>query len=311
MGKYDTISKRLIQTYPQDFIRFTLQRDDVEFLALLDTEQPTVDAHRADSFIRARIGDEDIVIHYEFQTTDSTDTPMPRRMAGYIGRAIELYDLPIHSAVIYLRPDAGQNDPGYHIQARLGCQFIIRYKVIRLVEVEGQHVLDAGHTGLLPFASLMKPPEGMGSEAWMRACVDTAADLPLDESARGDFLAGLSVLGGLVHDREMIANLISKEGLMDLIRESSFAQYLLEQEIEENKEQWLKQGIEQGIEQGEKRSTLADILEVLQIRFGLSEMHPLSDRIADIDDLQRLKQLLRAAIQATNLEAFERMLDDV
>ena len=153
----------------------------------------------------------------------------------------------------------------------------------------------------------MKPPEGMGSEAWFGACVDTATDLPLDESVRGDFLTCLSVLGGLVHDREMIADLISKEGLMDLVRESSFAQYLLEQEIEENKEQWLKQGIEQG----ERKSTLAGLLEVLEIRFGLSETHPLSDRIADIDDLQRLKQLLRAAIQATSLEAFERMLDDV
>ena len=143
----------------------------------------------------------------------------------------------------------------------------------------------------------------MGSEAWFGACVHKATDLPLDESAKGDFLAGLSILGGLVHDREMIADLISKEGLMDLIRESSFAQYLIEQEIEENKEQWIKQG--------EKRSTLADILEVLEIRFGLSEAHSLSDRIADIDDLHRLKQLLRAAIQATSLEAFERMLDDV
>ena len=101
----------------------------------------------------------------------------------------------------------------------------------------------------------------MGSEAWFRACVDCATNLPLDESARGDFLAGLSVLGGLVHDREMIATLISKEGLMDLIRESSFAQYLIEQEIEENKEQWLKQGIEQE----ERDRAIADILDVLEI----------------------------------------------
>ena len=310
MGKYDTISKRLIQTYPHDFIRFTLERDDVEFLALLDTEQPTVKTHRTDSLIRARIGEEDVVLHYEFQTTDSTNPPMPRRMAGYIGHAIAHYGLPIHSAVIYLRPDAGQNDPGYHIQSRFGCQFIIQYKVIRLIEVEGQRVLDMGHSGLIPFASLMKPPEGMGSESWFGACVDCARDVPLDESARGDFLAGLSVLGGLVHDREMIANLISKEELMDLIRESSFAQYLLEQEIEENKEQWLKQGIEQGIEQGERRSTLADLLDVLEIRFGLSETHPISDRIAAIEDLQRLKQLHRSAVQVSSLEAFERLLDD-
>ena len=302
MGKYDTISKRLIQTYPQDFIRFTLERDDVEFLALLDTEQPTIDAHRADSFIRARIGEEDVVLHYEFQTADSTDPSMPRRMAGYIGRAIEQYDLPIHSAVIYLRPDAGRNDPGHYAQDRYGCQIVIQYKVIRLVEIEGQRVLDAGHTGLLPFASLMKSPEGMVSEAWFRACVDRATDLPIDESARGDFLAGLSVLGGLVHDREMIANLISKEGLMDLIRESSFAQYLIEQEIEENKEQW--------IQQGERQSTLAGLLEVLEIRFGLVEAHPISDRIATIDDLQRLKQLHRTAIQVTSLEAFQHILDE-
>ncbi len=303
MGKYDTISKRLIQTYPQDFIRFTLERNDVEFLALLDTEQPTVKTHRTDSLISARIGEEEVLLHYEFQTTDSTNPPMPRRMAGYIGRAIEHYDLPIHSTVIYLRPDAGQNDPGYHIQSLFGCQFIIQYKVIRLTEVEGQRVLDTGHSGLIPFASLMKPPEEMGSEAWFRACVDRATDVPLDESARGDFFAGLSVLGGLVHDREMIANLISKEGLMDLIRESSFAQYLIEQEIEENKEQW--------IQQGERERAIEDILEVLEIRFSLSEAHPLSDRIAAIDDLQRLKELLRAAIQATSLEAFERTLDDV
>ena len=152
----------------------------------------------------------------------------------------------------------------------------------------------------------MKPPEGMGSEAWFGACVDTATDLPLDESAKGDFLAGLSVLGGLVHDREMIADLISKEGLMDLIRESSFAQYLIEQEIEENKEQWLKQGIEQG----ERRSTLADLLDVLKIRFDLHEADPLSARIAAIEDLHRLKQLHRTAIQVSSLEVFRDILDE-
>ena len=82
-----------------------------------------------------------------------------------------------------------------------------------------------------------------------------------------------------------------------IMRESSFAQYIKQQ------------GVEQGIEQGEKKSTLEDILEVLEIRFDLSEAHPLSTRIATIDDLQRLKQLHRAAIQVSSLEAFQRMLD--
>lgn len=82
-----------------------------------------------------------------------------------------------------------------------------------------------------------------------------------------------------------------------IMRESSFAQYIKQL------------GIEQGIEQGERRSTIEAILEVLEIRFDLNEAHPLSTRIAAIEDLQRLKQLHRAAIQASSLGAFEQALN--
>ena len=41
----------------------------------------------------------------------------------------------------------------------------------------------------------------------------------------------------------------------------------------------------------------------------LPASHPLSDRISAIEDLQRLKQLHRAAIQVSNLDEFGRMLD--
>ena len=67
----------------------------------------------------ARMGDEEVLVHNEFQTTDSTNPPMPRRMAGYIGRAIEHHGLPIYSNVIYLRPNAGQRDTGYYVQEHL------------------------------------------------------------------------------------------------------------------------------------------------------------------------------------------------
>ncbi|MCY3683078.1 MAG: hypothetical protein OXH16_16905, partial [Gemmatimonadetes bacterium] len=96
---------------------------------------------------------------------------------------------------------------------------------------------------------------------------------------------------------ETVSEIIIKEGLMDLIRESSLIQY------------FKREGREEGFEQGQRKSTLEDILEVLEIRFDLDEAHPLSDRIATIDDLQRLKQLLRTAIQVSNLDEFERMLD--
>ncbi len=102
------------------------------------------------------------------------------------------------------------------------------------------------------------------------------------------------ILSGLEYDEALINRILLQEGLMDAImRESSFTQYIKQQ----------------GIEEGERRSKLEDILDVLEIRFDLREAHPLSTRIAAIDDLQRLKQLLRSAVQVSSLEAFEHVLD--
>ena len=297
MADIDTISKYLIQHYPDHFACFALARDDVEVIEVIETEQTTVEARRSDSFIRVRIGDEEVLVHHEFQTTDSTNPPMPRRMAGYIGRAIEHHGLPIYSNVIYLRPNVGQNDPGHYIQEHPGYQVVIQYNVIRLIEIEGQRVLESGQSGLIPFTPLMKPPEGMASDAWLHQCIHTAQTRRIERTRKSNYLAGMAVLSELVYASETVSDIILKEGLMDLIRESSLIQY------------FKQEGREEGIEEGERKSTIEDILEVLEIRFGLSETHPLSARISAIDNVQHLKQLHRAAVQVSNLDDFEGMLD--
>ena len=180
-------------------------------------------------------------------------------------------------------------------------EIAIRYRVIRLIEIEGQPILSTGHSGLIPFTPLMKPPEGMASDAWLRQCIHTARTRPIARSPKADYLAGMVALSELMYDSETISAVIFQEDIMDIIRESSLIQYFKQEGIEE--------GIEQGIEQGERRSTIEAILEVLEIRFDMPETHPLSARIAAIDDLQHLKQLLRTAIQVPNLEAFQRVLD--
>ena len=75
------------------------------------------------------------------------------------------------------------------------------------------------------------------------------------------------ILSGLEYDHALINRILSQEGLMDAImRESSFTQYIKQQ----------------GIEEGKRKSTIEDLLDVLKIRFDLSEAHPLSTRIAAI-----------------------------
>ena len=290
MAKYDTISKHLIQTYPKDFIRLTLGRDDIQVLDMLDTEQTTT--RHADSLIRVHIAGKETLIHHEFQTTD--DPSMPLRMAGYIIRAIEQHNLPIYSSVIYLRRSAGRRDPGHFIQEISGRDVLIEYNVIRLSEVEGQEVIEGEHAGLFPFAPLMKRPTDTDSEAWLRECVHATDALPLDDAIKVDILGNLMILSGLGYGSETINRIFLQEGFMDAImRESTSAQYIMKQ----------------GIERGQRKSTLEGLIDVLEIRFGLSAAHPIADRIAAIDDLQRLKQLHRAAIQVSSLAAFEQALD--
>ena len=80
--------------------------------------------------------------------------------------------------------------------------------------------------------------------------------------------------------------------------ESSVVQYFTEK------------GIEQGIEQGGRERAIEDLLEVLEIRFGLASSDPLAVRIGATDDVQHLKQWHRAAIQVPSLEAFRLLLDE-
>ena len=297
MAEFDTVTKHLIHSYSHDFARFALGRDDFQVLGVIDTEQPTVEAHRTDSLIRVCIDGQKALIHHEFQTTDSTDPPMSLRMVGYIGRGIEQYGLPFYSTVIYLRPNAGRNDPGYYAQERDGFRVLVQYKVIRLIELDGQRMLDAGPSGLLPFAPLMQPPAGVDAEAWLRRCVHRAQQVPMDETRKASYLADLAVLSGLVYNLETVRTIIAEETMY----ESSVVQYFTEKA--------LKQGIEQGIEQGGRDRAIEDLLDVLEIRFGLTASDPLAARLGAIDDVQRLKQLHRAAIQVPSLEAFRNLLD--
>ena len=294
MGKYDTIAKHLIAAYPIDFVCLALEREDVEFRAIIENEIPRVETRLTDSLIRVRIGGKDALMHTEFQTTDSKDIPI--RMASYTIRLIEYYGLPVFPHVIYLRPGAGRRDEGIYLQAHPDYPVVVRYKVIRLSEIEGRGILEGGHPGLLPYAPLMQRPSGMGSEVWLRQCIRRIN--ALDRPGEFDFLGSLAVLSGLAYEPSTIASILSQEGLMDVImQESSFAQYLKEQ------------GIEQGREEGGRERAVEDILDVLEIRFDPGIAGQFAGRIAVIDDLQRLKQLHRSAVQVNDPETFQRLLD--
>lgn len=293
MAIFDTVTKTQAQTHPMDFVNYCLnfEQDDVTFVELIVPEQPTVEMHEADIVIKVELNGKEVLVHFEFQTTDSYDPGMSVRMAGYIIRLIETYQLPVYSSVIYLRPDAGRRDRGVYEQNIVGHQIYIEYKVFRLIEMDGQHILDVKPTGLLPFTPLMKPPVGVDAEDWLRRCVQTADSVDIPNKPA--YLGTLAILGNLVYESDMISSIILEETM----QQPNIIEY------------WTEKATAEARQQSARESTRKHILEALSLRLHFDTAHTFKPALEAIDDLQRLEQLHRAAILAENAEDFQKALE--
>ena len=292
MLSFDTVSKKHAHENPRDFARLRLvelsQRAEVE---VITPEQPTVEAHHADILIKVTFETgREILVHFEFQTADSYEPPMALRMAWYIIWLIKTYRMPVYSNVIYLRPNAGRNDPGRFVQDEPGNSVFVEYQVFRLIDMDGEDVLNAKIEGLIPFTPLMKRPAEVSAEAWLRRCVRVADSL--DVQNKPAYLGGMAVLGNLTYDHHLLWKVLMEETMY----ESELVQY------------WSAKERQEGIQQGERIRALEDILKVLELRLQSASLF--KPRLEAIDDLQRLdEQLLSAAILADSPEDFRKVLD--
>ena len=151
-------------------------------------------------------------------------------------------------------------------------------------------VLERQAPGLLPFTPLMEPPPGMNLERWVQECVDVTRAAPVDQQTQADLLYGIYLFGGVVYESEWFDRLIREE----LMQESKTYQRLVER-IDKR---------------AEKRATVRHILALLKRQFRPETVNELTPAIENIDDLQRLEQLLIAASEARNIESFAQMLHE-
>ena len=103
--RFDRVAKDVVYTFPEDMLAFLMRDCDIEFIEHLESELTTVEARQMDSLMKVMLDDEQVLVHCEFQTTDSTRVDMVKRNVGYLGRCYEQDGLPIFSHVIYLRPE--------------------------------------------------------------------------------------------------------------------------------------------------------------------------------------------------------------
>ena len=278
---YDNMGKKLWADHAEDLSRFVLGTDDVKVLADLDTEQQIIE-RQADITKRVRINNHEAILHVELQLRDSTANPMWARNAQYQGYLVGEYQLPVYSHVIYFHPRAGRNDPGGYAYKWHGYEHANRYKVIRLIEIEGQAVLQMQAPGLLPFTPLMRRPTDMDADHWVQTCIDTTRATPVDQRTQADLLYALYLFGSIAYDPQLFKQRIPEE----LMRESEGYQLML------------------------KETTIKHILALLEQQFHTEAVRALTPMLRNIDDLERLKELHLAAARVPNIEVFAQELID-
>ncbi len=302
--EFNTVGKDILNEQITDLASFVLDTPQVEVLSDVATEQQIVRAFRTDFTKHIRLNEQEAILHIELQLRDSTEKPMWFRNAQYQGYLVGEYQKPVYSNVIYIDPNAGKNDPGHYTYSWGDYNYHISYKVIRLIQVEGQSIIEAQMPRLLPFTPLMKPPDGMSSEQWVERCIEATTAISTDAPTKANLLYGLSIFGGLVHEPSLFEKI--PEALM---QESPFLQRQREKFGKEGREVGRKEGREEGRQQGEKAATCRNLIAVLNAKFNVDIGRVLTLALEDIDDLQRLEQLLLNAVKANSIEDFTKTLN--
>ncbi len=301
MAIFDTTSKKYVETNAQDFVDlcFGFEATDITVLEIITPEQPTVQMHKADSLIKTIYNGKEILVHIEFQTDDSFDPEMSLRMAGYIIRAIETYRLPVYSNVIYLRPDAGKNDPGRYEQNIENHNISIEYKVFRLIDLDGQKILDARIIGLIPFTPLMGHQPDIDADEWLRRCVRVADSM--DVPNKPAYLASLSVLGNLICDSQTIIDIILEETMEHAPIIEHLAPHAHKLGKAEGKTEGLEEGKAEGLEEGRINEKRTGVLKIVHYRFA-DKSDTVLNEITAINDLDHLDELFDQVLTAETFE---------
>ena len=312
MTQYDDAAKYHLLQNANTLLPYLHEAPNLKVLRRLDTQQPTLKTRHADSTWEISVDGEAGISHVEVQTHNSP-VPMPFRVAGYHGFLIGEHRKPVYSTVIYLHAKAGRNDPGgYGYEWHGQPCYLLTYRVVRLIELDGPSVLELQAPGLMPFTPLMRPPDGMSAERWLQECIDATASLSVGVEHRHDLLALLSIFGKLGYDESLILASVKEE----MVNESlvfqryaksyaeSYAEAAIKPAVEAARARAFEQGMEQGMEQGRGQGAIELLLGLLETRFHPPAVRNLRPLLETIDDMEQLKELAPAAASAESLETF-------
>ena len=279
--KYDSATKCISPELSRDIATLVLgEKPDLEPIS----ESLPADERRAD-FLAKIAGDEESIIHIEFQTR--YDSRMPVRMLTYYARILDRYGLPVYPVVVYLAKTSVPIETAYSSHVRNKHVIAFNYDVIKVWELKSKMVFKNKLAGLYALAPLMP-------DANLTECRERMIEAIRENLISPDAYMCMVTFASLIHPKEMVKNMIQDK----LLKESPFYRDVLEEGREEGRVEGRGEGIEK------------TIIAALAARFG-SVSDRLSERVHNIRErnIALFDELIKLAVTAKDIGEFERKLD--
>ncbi len=252
-----------------------------EWTPIPDTVQAT--ERLAGRAFRAKRGGERFVVYMEAYTRWAESAPWS--VLAKSGLLSERERLPCECLVFVLLPRGYRPQEGtfqLSIEGRPAQQVWFREVLMWRQRPEDWWEHHPGLMALYPLSA-----HGTTAAEAVAHAVESIRHRSLDSARRADLLTSLGFFGRLVDDTLDVWSLIGRENM----RDSSLARdFMLE---------------------GEQAARRSDVLEVIELRFGEDAVNEFRDALARITDVERLRGLHRAAIQARRVSQVRRAVAEV
>lgn len=301
---WDDLMKMLVRAHPQDFVSFIL--NGAQYVGDV-TNELKVRSVEADFLCKAKLDDEDVMVHGEFQRRH--DGNMQRRMWEYNSATDYLTGLPVHSFALYLWKDEHIVEPIYKRVS--GGEEIHRfaYKNIFFWETPPEKLLSIGLEGMLPLLPLTK-----GAMQARDEIVGMMIN-GLREAHKEDVLALGYAFAGLVYETEADQQWLKRRFQMfhDILEGSWSYREMVQKGVDIGLEQGIEKGIEKGLEQGELRALNAVrpvLIHFVETRFP--ELTSLAKQQAErINKPELLSAVLDKLFIAQTIERAKQVLMEI
>ncbi len=295
MPETDTPLKLLVSEFAPDFAAWLLHVDnaDIRHVQPVNIELPA-GAVRADTIFRVTLADGRVtLLHVEFQGRHS-ERPVPLRMLDYLSRLAQQESGFLCSAVLYVGDGAGANDDGmHHVACHDGDLTLTwHYQVIRLWQMPAEELLALGRPALLTLIGQTRLEE---PERLLPRVVSRIQQMPDEETRKHLFTALLSRM----RDEEVMK--MTEQLLETIDRDPLLDTPFLRRIRQEGRAEVLAEGL---------TALRESVLEALTVRFDPPATHyqRIEAQLGTVNNVSRLRDLLRAALRAANLANFEQAL---